>query len=232
MTEKSSIWIGGKHSVEACINNKKRKIIKIVSLKKIEDFEKKKIKYEIVNMKFFNKIFSQSDIAHQGIAVQTYTLPNVPIEEILKNNKNILMLDGITDPMNIGSIIRNTLAFNIKAIIVDEREYNDKSSAMIKAASGAIEKVDICKVTNLVNSIKLLKKQNFWITALDVEAKQDIQHHTWNEKNLIIFGSEGHGIKMLVKKNCDHLLKISINREIESINVSSSVAVTLACLSR
>ena len=142
------------------------------------------------------------------------------------------MLDGITDPMNIGSIIRNTLAFNIQAIIVDEREYNDKSSAMIKAASGAIEKVDICKVTNLVNSIKLLKKQNFWITALDVEAEQDIQHHTWNEKNLIIFGSEGHGIKMLVKKNCDHLLKISINREIESINVSSSVAVTLACLSR
>ncbi len=113
---------------------------------------------------------------------------------------------------------------------MNEREYNEKSSAMIKASSGAIEKVDICKVSNLVNCIRLLKKENFWVTALDVNAKQDIKNHIWNKKNLIIFGSEGHGIKLLVKENCDHLVKIPINNEIESINVSSSVAVTLATI--
>ena len=188
MTEKSSIWIGGKHSAYAAINNKKRKIIKIVSVNKNEDLEKKKIKYEIVSPKFFKKIFLNTDIAHQGIAVQTLPLQKVLIENIIKTNKNILMLDGITDPMNIGSIIRNALAFNISAIIVNEREYNEKSSAMIKASSGAIEKVDICKVSNLVNCIRLLKKENFWVTALDVNAKQDIKNHIWNKKNLIIFG--------------------------------------------
>jgi 23S rRNA (guanosine2251-2'-O)-methyltransferase len=230
MTEKSSVWIGGKHSVEAAINNSKRTILKIVTLTKNEKLDQKNIKYEIKNQKYFNKIFLNSDIAHQGIAVQTYPLPNISIEKLILTNKNIIMLDGITDPMNIGSIIRNALAFDVKAIIVNQREYNEKSSTMIKASSGAIEKIDICKTTNLLNSIKFLKQHQFWITALDVAATIDIQDHNWHDKNLIIFGSEGYGIKDLIKKNCDYLVKIKINKEIDSLNVSSSVAVTLSTI--
>jgi 23S rRNA (guanosine2251-2'-O)-methyltransferase len=226
MQSQDGIWIGGKHSVESAILKGKRKIIKVVALQKNKFLDEQNINYEIKTERFFNKIFFQVHIAHQGVAALVSALPNVSLESIEKN-KTIVMLDGITDPMNMGSIIRNCAAFGIKSIIVRDRQFNEKSSSMIKAASGAIEEIQICKIPNLSNAIKYLKSKDFWVVCLDGQANQKIQDYKWDKKNLIVFGSEGEGVSNLVKKNCDHSLKIEINNVIESLNVSNAVAITL-----
>jgi 23S rRNA (guanosine2251-2'-O)-methyltransferase len=229
MIKHSGFWIGGKHSVEAAILKKKRKIIQVVALKKNKFLDDHCNNYEIKNEKFFNKIFYPSHIAHQGIAALVSPLPKVSLDEIIQE-KNIVLLDGITDPMNIGSIIRNCAAFNIQSIIVQDREFNEKSSAMIKASSGAIEIVKICKVSNLSSTIKHLKTKNFFVTCLDGKANQNIHNSKWEDKNLVIFGSEGDGVSNLIKKNSDQSLQIKIHQNIESLNVSNAVAITLFSL--
>jgi len=232
--DKKKFWIGGFHSVIAALNNDDRSIYEVATIQKNLFLDKKKIKYSIKNKSFFSKIFHNSDISHQGIAALV-SLPNYrSLENILSEEKvnNIIMLDGITDPMNLGTIIRNSLAFNMDLIIVNEREFNDSSQAMIKSASGAIEKINICKVKNLIHAINLLKKKNFWIIGLDSNSKLDIFSHKWDKKNVFIFGSEGFGIKRILQNNCDFNLKININQKIESLNVSSSVAATLAIFNK
>jgi len=226
--EKKKVWIGGNHSVIAAINNKSRFIYEVVVLEKNSKLDNLKINYKIKNKKFFTKIFNKSHIAHQGIAVLA-SIPEYPDINIIKNEiKNVVILDNITDPMNIGTIIRNCVAFNIEAIIINERDFNDSSSSMLKASSGAIEKIKICKVKNLMNAVRILKKENFWIIGLDSNSKQKFENHSWNLKNAFIFGSEGQGIKKILKENCDYLLKININNNIESLNVSSAVSASLA----
>ena len=232
--DKKKFWIGGNHSVIAALNNKKRVVYDVVTTEQNPYLDKKKIKYTIKNKKFFSKIFHKVEISHQGIAALV-SLPNYQKLENIFNEEtinNIIMLDGITDPMNLGTIIRNSLAFNIDLIIVNEREFNDSSPAMIKSASGAIERINICKVKNLLHAINFLKKKNFWIVGLDSESNKDITNHKWNNNNAFLFGSEGYGIKKILKINCDYLLKININKKIESLNVSSAVAATLAIFNK
>jgi 23S rRNA (guanosine2251-2'-O)-methyltransferase len=228
---KNAYWICGKHSVIECARNNKRKILKIV----LSNEQNKKLfssslikKIEIQNNSYFNKIVQQQDVPHQGFALQTIPLSNLVLKEHINNLNNIVALDGVTDPRNIGSIIRSCLAFNIDGIILNSREVDLKSLAMNKAASGSIENIKIFMVSNIINEIKILKNNNFWINGFDSHAQQNIEECSWSKKNVFIFGSESTGIKQLIKKNCDTLLKISINQKIDSLNVSNSVSAALA----
>lgn len=228
---KNTYWICGKHSVIECAKNNKREIIKIVlsNDENIKYFNQSLInKIEIQNNSYFNKIVQNQDIVHQGFAVQTTLLPNLKLKENINNLKNIIALDGVIDPRNIGSIIRSSLAFNMDAIILNTREVDLKSLTMNKAASGSIENIKIFLVSNIINEIQILKKNNFWVNGFDTQAKDCIEKFSWNKKNVFIFGSESSGMRTLVKKNCDVLLKISINKNIDSLNVSNSVSAALA----
>lgn len=228
---KNTYWICGKHSVIECAKNGKREIIKII----LSNNDNKKYfnnslinKIEIQNNLYFNKIIQNQDVAHQGFAVQTRLLPNLKLKEHINNLNNVIALDGVIDPRNIGSIIRSSLAFNMDAIILNSREIDLKSLAMNKAASGSIENIKIFLVSNIMNEIQLLKQNNFWINGLDSHAKQNVEEFIWNKKNVFIFGSESSGMRPIIKKNCDTLLKISINKNIDSLNVSNSVSAALA----
>jgi 23S rRNA (guanosine2251-2'-O)-methyltransferase len=137
------------------------------------------------------------------------------------------VLDDITDQRNIGSIIRSCSAFDIDAIILLEKNYNPKSKMMYKSASGAMELVNIIPVSNITNALEVLKKNNYWVYGLDGHAKENIEGQKWSKQNAFVFGSEGEGLRRLVKENCDHIIKIDINKEIESLNVSNAVSVTL-----
>lgn len=224
--QKNTFWIGGKHTVLSAIKGKKRKIIQIVALKDHLDLNDAKVKYQIKQINFFKKIF-KSDINHQGIAAEVSGIENIDLKSFIKNKNNIIILDKVNDPINIGLIIRNVLAFNFEGIIITKNDFKTSSQVMTKTSSGAIEFLDICQVSNLHNSIKELKENNFWITGLDSNVGQNIYNFDWPKKNAIIFGSEGYGLRNLTKNNCDYLLKIPMNRNIESLNVASSVASTL-----
>lgn len=229
----NSYWIIGKHAVHSAILNHDREIIKVISLKKDYFLDSTLVQYEIVSFKNFQKISNEKDVAHQGIAALVKPLKKLNFLENIKNDqkiKNIIILDEITDTRNIGSIIRTAVAFNIQAIIVNDKDFKESSQAMYKAASGSIEKIKIFKVSNLANAVDQLKKNNFWIMGLDLKAKNFIEDFQWFEKNALIFGSENKGIKKILLSKCDKLLKININKEIESLNVSNAVSATLSIM--
>jgi 23S rRNA (guanosine2251-2'-O)-methyltransferase len=231
-----TFWIGGKHAVLSAIKNPKRKINKLIITEENEkDFNPKnfdkKITIEIKDKKEIDKIFINENIVHQGIAAEIESIPAIELKEYLKiknNLKNTLVvLDDITDQRNIGSIIRSCSAFNIDAVILLEKNYNPKNKMMYKSASGAMEIVNIIPVSNITNALEVLKKNNYWVYGLDGNAKENIEEQKWSNQNVFVFGSEGDGLRRLVKENCDHLIKIQINKEIESLNVSNAVSVTL-----
>jgi 23S rRNA (guanosine2251-2'-O)-methyltransferase len=231
-----AFWIGGKHAVLSAIKNPKRKINKLIITEENEkDFNpknfNKKIIIEIKNKKEIDKIFINENIVHQGVAAEIESIPAIELKEYLKiknNFKNtLIVLDDITDQRNIGSIIRSCSAFNINAVILLEKNYNPKNKLMFKSASGAMEIVNIIPVSNIINALELLKKNYYWVYGLDGNAKENIEDQKWSNQNVFVFGSEGDGLRRLVKENCDHLIKIQINKEIESLNVSNAVSVTL-----
>ena len=155
-------------------------------------------------------------------------LERVDLKEYLKSKetKNITLvaLEEITDPRNIGSIIRSAASFNIDGIIIKERSFPKESKIMYKSASGGVEHINIFKVPNLNTSLKYLKTKNFWVSAFDVSAKENFNKHKWKGRNVLLFGSEGYGLKHQTLRNSDFKFKIEINN-VESLNISNTVAI-------
>lgn len=227
--EQKEYWIGGKHTVISALKNKKREVIKIVSSKEIPEIKIEKKKYQIVNKSFFKKIFSSNDFSHQEIAALVKPLPKLSIEDYLKQKKikNILVLDGVSDTRNIGSAIRNAVAFNINYLLIEKKFFNEKSFQMNKASSGAIDQINIFQVSNLKNYFQLLKKNNFWILGFDSNARKKFQDYQWSQNSALVFGSEDKGIKKNLAEECDELLRIDINSNLQSLNLSCAISAVL-----
>lgn len=229
----NSYWISGIHAVQAALNNKERDVLEIVVLE--ENLNKllnaNKIKISIQNKKFFNKIFKSEDknFTHQGVAAKIRPLLKKNLENLLQDNNlnTVVFLDQINDPRNIGSIIRNCVAFNIKYLILENNSVNLKSNAMHKASSGYIENISIIEVSNINNSLIKLKKENFFIYGMDSNAGKELASVNFVKKKIIILGSEGKGIRKNVSEKCNQLIKIKMNKETESLNVSNASAIIL-----
>jgi len=229
-------WIGGKHTVLEALKNSNRKIYKIVTTeenRKLIDQEilkYKKLTLDIKSKKEIDKIFQNEDIIHQNFASEIENLENENIKDYLKKSSNqkslIVVLDDITDQRNIGSIVRSCVAFSVDGIVLLDKNFHSTSKIMYKSASGALEHIKIFSVSNISNTIQVLKKNNFWIYALDQNSKNDLTNNIKFERIALVFGSEEFGIRRLVKENCDFQIKIPI-KKIESLNVSNAVAVTL-----
>ena len=237
--KKTAFLIAGKHAVIEALKNPNRKVLKIFLT---EDSKKKLNKNNqnielLKNTKIFYKSKSQLDnlcakdqISHQGLVAEIEHTDDVTIKEYLKLNENknnitFAALEDITDPRNIGSIIRNAVSFNIDGLIVKERNFPSESKLLFKSASGCTEHINIFKVSNINTALKYLKEKNFWVYGFDKDAKKDFTKHDWNGNSVLLFGSEGYGLKHQTSKNSDFLLKIQISKKAESLNVSNSAAV-------
>lgn len=231
--EKRSFWIGGKHSVLSALNNENRKIQKIVigNENNIKEIPKKN--HSLLTFSTNEKIskfFEDKQFMHQGYAALIEPKTTLEVKNIFlhneKMNKNILILDGVTDIRNIGSIIRTAVSQEINFIILEKRIYK-KSASLHKASSGAIENINIVLVSNISQAILELKKNNYWITGMSGSSPKEITTHQWSKKNAIVMGSEDKGIKKNIQSNCDFLIKIPISKKIDSLNVSNACAITL-----
>ena len=162
-----------------------------------------------------------AEIEHkQEISIKDYLF--------IKNDKKkitFVALEEVTDPRNIGSIIRSAASFNIDGLIVKERHFPSESKLLYKSASGSVEHINIFEVANINTTLKYLKKKNFWICGFDKDATKEFTQHDWNDNYVLLFGSEGYGLKYQTLKNSDFLLKIQINSKIESLNISNSAAI-------
>ena len=142
-----------------------------------------------------------------------------------RNNITFAVLEEVTDPRNIGSIIRSATSFNINGIIVKEKSFPSESKLLYKSASGCMDLINIFEVSNISSTLKYLKTKNFWVCGFDKNGTKNFTKHDWKGNNVLLFGSEGYGLKYQTLKNSDFLLKISINEKIESLNISNSAAV-------
>ena len=228
MNEK--FFIGGKHAVLCALNNPKRSIHEIYETRENNNLDSKKKK--IVDKSFFNKIFKGLEINHQNTAALVSPLKSLNLKDEIKKNKmnKLVILNGISDQRNIGSIIRTVLALDFDGIILEKKFFNQKNPIMIKASSGAIEFLNFFVVSNIKNEIKTLKKENFQIVGLDSNSTKSFKSLKLQNKFALIFGSEGKGIKNTVLNNCDEILKLKINSRIKSLNVSNAVSAVLATI--
>ena len=233
---KSSYFIVGKHPVIEALKNKRRKIIKVF----LTEESKKTIHRKSPNnnllkdVKIFYKTKKELDnycrnenVLHQGFVAEVEKLENIELKEFIKNEEkiNLACLAGANDPRNIGSIIRSASAFNIDGLIVRERDYPETSKLMHKAASGCIEYINIFIVSNINSTLKLLREKNFWIYGFDAKGQKDFTDIKWEGNNILLFGSEGFGMRQHTTKYADFFVKININKDIESLNISNSASI-------
>ncbi|MFU7501113.1 MULTISPECIES: 23S rRNA (guanosine(2251)-2'-O)-methyltransferase RlmB [unclassified Candidatus Tisiphia] len=228
-------YIYGKHPVFAALSNPKRYIQNVLCTEDIFNLHKNLISnhpYEITNIDYLTRLFG-SNHNHQGIAANVKSIFSNRIEDIdiTIPNCKVAILDQITDPQNIGAIIRSAASFDITTIILPLDNAPDENATIAKTASGALELVQMVKVTNLRWSIEYLKKHGFWIIGLDGNAKQSLSTKIFSDKMAIVLGSEDKGIRRLVKEACDHLVKIPISSKVESLNVSNAAAIAFYLIS-
>ena len=237
--EKMAFLIVGKHAVTEALKNPKRKVLRVF----LTEESKKNLnsenqdKYLLKNVRIFYKtkkeldrLCSKDQISHQGLVAEIEPMEEVNIKEYLVQNsekKNItfVALEGVTDPRNIGSIIRSAASFNIDGMIISKRLYPSKSKLLYKSASGCVELLNIFEVSNINTTLKYLKSKNFWISGFDSRSNKDFTKHDWNGNNVLLFGSEGFGMKKHTTKYADFLVRININKNIESLNISNSAAI-------
>ena len=226
--------IMGQHAALAAIENLKRVIISLKCTK--EFFEKNKF---VIENRGISKLYivSRKEIdseiknnVHQGILLKCKSLKQISLEEINKDEKNIVILDSLNDSQNVGSILRTSYLFGIKTIISNKDNSFKINPFLIKSASGAFEKINFIEVINLNRTVEKLKKMGYWIVGFDMNAKSNISDVPKDLKKVLIFGSEGKGIRPLILKNCDFKTKISLkveDRKIDSLNVSNCVSIAL-----
>ena len=237
--KKISFLIAGKHAVGEALKNPKRKVLRVFltedSKKKInrnnQDYDLfKNVKIFYKTKKELDKYCAKDQLTHQGLIAEVEHLDNLTLKEYIqensnRNNMNLVALDDVTDPRNIGSIIRSAASFNIDGIIVKERSFPSDSKLLYKSASGCMELINVFEVPNINTSLKFLKTKNFWISGFDLESNKDFTKHNWSGNNVLLFGSEGFGLNFQTKKNADYLLKIDINKKVESLNIANSASV-------
>ena len=233
---KSSFFIIGQHAVIEALKNPKRKVLRVF----LTEESKKNIHRKSPNINLLNdikvyfktkkeldKYSTKENLLHQGYVAEIEQLEKLVLKDFIKIKKNItfVCLDGVTDPRNIGSVIRSAASFNIDGIIVKERQFPNESKLMYKAASGAMEYINIFEVANINSTLKNLKEKNFWVYGFDGSGKKDFTDINWKGNNILLFGSEGFGLHKHTSKYSDFLVKININNKIESLNISNSASI-------
>ena len=239
---KRSFFIVGKHAVTEALKNPNRKVLRVFlteeSKKNIFRENQrhnilKDIKVHYKTRKELDKYVGNEEILHQGYIAEIEHLEDLVLKEFIKEKKNLtfVCLEEVTDPRNIGSIIRSAASFNINGIIVKERHFPSESKLMYKSASGCLEHINVFQVSNINTTLKFLREKNFWVYGFDAKSKKDFTEIEWKGNNILLFGSEGFGMRQHTSKYADFFVKIDINKDIESLNISNSAAIVFHHLS-
>jgi 23S rRNA (guanosine2251-2'-O)-methyltransferase len=166
---------------------------------------------------------------HQGLAVEAEPLPEPDLDEVLSRAAGraiVVLLDQVTDPHNVGAVLRSAAAFGAFAVVIPEHGAPPAAAALAKAASGALETVPLVRVVNLARALDRLKEDRFWVCGLDAAAPHDLAALDLGERVALVLGSEGRGMRRLVRERCDHLARLP-TRDGQTLNVSNAAAVAL-----
>ncbi len=169
---------------------------------------------------------------HQGIALDAAPLEEVSVHDLFiktadKEASTIVLLDQVTDPHNVGAILRSACAFGADGLILQRKHAPELTGVLAKAACGAVEHIPVAYETNLARTLDMLKEHGFWPVGLDERGKETIGQVNVPEKNVLVLGAEGAGLRPLVREKCDFLVRLPTKEPIASLNVSNAAAVAL-----
>ncbi|PWC33482.1 23S rRNA (guanosine(2251)-2'-O)-methyltransferase RlmB [Azospirillum sp. TSO35-2] len=169
---------------------------------------------------------------HQGVAVDTSPLPDVGIEDICNElagatSAVIVALDQVTDPHNVGAILRSAAAFGARAVVVTERHAPETTGVLAKSASGALEAVPLVRVTNLARALTELQQHGFWSVGLAESGTSTLAQVNLTGKTVLVMGAEGSGLRRLTMERCDAVARLPTGGPVGSLNVSNAAAVAL-----
>lgn len=222
-------WMYGLHACMAALDNPNREVLRIMAsqaiaerLELIDD----RPNVEIADVDTLVQLLPLEAV-HQGIAVLVRPLEDVGLEEVMEEEKPIILLDQVTDPHNVGAILRSAAAFDAAAVVVTKHHAPKENAVMAKTASGAMDIVPLVSVTNLVAAIEDLKKAGFWVWGMDGSAKQNLREAKPDSKTALVMGAEGAGMRRLTVEHCDLVVKLPIHAQMESLNVSNAAAIAL-----
>lgn len=175
------------------------------------------------------------DVVHQGIALVASPLEEVFVQDIIsvgagKKRSVVLMLDQVTDPHNVGAILRSACAFGADGVIMQRRHAPELEGIVAKTASGAVEHIAVAYETNLSRTLETLSESGYTVIGLDEHADQSLADVTIPEKSVLVLGAEGEGMRRLIREHCDILATLPTKAPIASLNVSNAAAVALYAL--
>jgi 23S rRNA (guanosine2251-2'-O)-methyltransferase len=238
---KNTQWLWGAHAVKSAWENPNRVIHSLlVTDKSARDVEKfgmpndvNRPKPDIVDRSVFEKRLPKGAV-HQGLAIQCNPLEEVFLSDIIiqskiKDSMMLVILDQVTDPHNVGAILRSSCAFGADAIIVQTRHAPEITGVLAKAACGALEHVPIIRETNLSRAIEQLQDAFFNVIGLDEEGI-DIKNIETSKLTCLVMGAEGPGLRQKVKETCTSLLCLPTDGPVPTLNVSNATAVALYAL--
>ena len=239
---KMPFFIVGQHAVIEALRNPKRKVLRVFlteeSKKNIHRENQKKnllkdVKVFFKTKKELDKYTTRDQISHQGYVAEVEELDQPLLKDFVKKKENLTLvcLDEVNDPRNIGSLIRSAASFKIDGLIVKDRHFPQKSKLMYKSASGCMEYLNIFQVSNINSTLKNLRERNFWVYGFDARGDKDFTEVKWEGKNVLLFGSEGFGMREHTGKYADFFVKIDMSKDIESLNISNSAAIVFHHLS-
>jgi 23S rRNA (guanosine2251-2'-O)-methyltransferase len=226
-------WLWGRHAVLAALGNPDRKLLRLVATE--DNAEELRalgsIPPQILPKDELQRLLPQGAV-HQGMALVAKPLKPLQVEDVLERlgdrpNAVIIALDQVTDPHNIGAVLRSAAAFGAAALVVPDRNVPEISGTLAKAASGAVEHVPILRVVNLNRSLDQLKKAGFWTVGLDGAAEKTLASHTLSGRVCLVLGSEGEGLRRLTREACDLMARLPTGGPIASLNVSNAAAIAL-----
>jgi 23S rRNA (guanosine2251-2'-O)-methyltransferase len=226
----------GLHPVEAALRNGCRKVLRLVATENAERrladaLGRTLPPSERVAPRDLDKLLGP-DAVHQGVMLETEPLPEPDFNDLAEHagGRPLIILDQVTDPHNVGAILRSAAAFSAAALVTTARHSPQASSVLAKAASGAVEWVPFVKVTNLARALDELKGYGFTVLGLDSEAALTIEQARPRPPVAVVLGAEGKGLRRLTREKCEHLVRLDLPGPIKSLNVSNAAALALYAL--
>lgn len=220
----------GWHTVQAALDNPHRRIRALYATENAA----KRLAEEGVRMTVTPQIVRPDEIArrlspdavHNGLLAEADPLEAPDLAELAPEGV-VLVLDQITDPHNVGAILRSAAAFGVKALVTTARHSPEATGALAKSASGALEVVPMVLVQNLARALAALKERGFLLVGLDSEGDADLSATALSSPLALVLGAEGKGLRQLTRETCDHLARIDLPGAIKSLNVSNAAALAL-----
>ena len=221
----------GRHAVAAALDNPERRIVRMWLTREAAEFlvPPKEIPVTYAEAADLARLVP-GDAPHQGVVAEVERLEDMLLAELLdqaEDGRPLLVLDQVTDPHNVGAILRSAAAFDALGIVTQDRHAPPESGALAKAASGALETVPWVRVVNLARALEEIAEAGFWRIGLTGDADTNLQEALGPARVALVLGAEGEGMRQNTAAHCDSLAKLPISGKMESLNVSNAAAIAL-----